>query len=51
MKRKDETEFEEVEVECIGCGKRVRVIKRKGEKAEAFICQRCGQGEMIIDDD
>ncbi len=47
IKNKEKTEFEEVEINCAGCGRKMRVIKRKGYSIKGMLCQRCGLGEQI----
>lgn len=47
MKKEKENEFEEVEINCVGCGRKMRIIKRKGYDMEGTLCQRCGLGEKI----
>ena len=42
--------FEEVTLICEGCGKKVKVVRREGEKTDKFLCQACGQGETWTDD-
>ena len=43
--------YEEVEFTCANCGKHVKMIKVTGYSTEGLLCQRCGQGEDISDDD
>jgi DNA-directed RNA polymerase subunit RPC12/RpoP len=40
-------EFEEVEFVCSNCGKKVKMIKRKGYSTEGLLCQKCGLSEEI----
>jgi len=42
--KKEKTEFEEVVVTCINCGRKVKVIKVKGFDTDSFLCQKCGLG-------
>jgi len=42
-KGKRSTDYEEVEVECIGCGKKRKIVKLKARKINSFLCQRCGK--------
>ncbi len=44
-------EFEEVEFNCPNCGKKVKMLKRKGYSIEGLLCQRCGLGEEKPDTD
>ena len=35
------SDFEETELECEVCGKRVKRVVRKGIKSKKFLCQGC----------
>ncbi len=35
------SEFEEAELECEVCGKKVKRVIRKGTKLKKFLCQGC----------
>lgn len=45
MKKKENNEYEEVIIKCIGCGKKIKVIKIKGYDVNTFLCQKCGKSE------
>ena len=35
--------YEEVELTCEVCGKKVRRVRMKSKKSKKFLCQRCGK--------
>jgi hypothetical protein len=43
-KKKTEADFEEVEVICRNCGRKVKVIKVRGFDTDSFLCQKCSFG-------
>jgi predicted SprT family Zn-dependent metalloprotease len=36
-------EFEEVELVCEVCGKKVKRVRRKSDSEKKFLCQLCGK--------
>lgn len=43
--------YEEVEVKCVSCGKKIKVIKHKGSSDDNFLCQKCGFGGVGVSED
>ncbi len=44
--------YEEVEVNCVGCGRRFKVMRYKGSIDEEHLCNKCGGlGGGGIEDD
>jgi len=41
--KNNQTEFEEVEVNCKICGKKIKFVRRKGRTSESLVCQKCGK--------
>lgn len=41
---KKEADFEEVEVTCSSCGRKVKIIKVTGFDPSYFLCQKCSFG-------
>lgn len=41
--KKPFTDFEETEITCIGCGKKIKIVKLKTRKINDFLCQKCGK--------
>ena len=35
--------FEEIFIKCIGCGKKIKIVKRKEKDIESFLCQQCAK--------
>jgi len=44
-------EFEERIIRCANCGKKMKIIVKKGYNTEGLLCQKCGLGEEIKDED
>ena len=43
---------EEIQVKCVGCGKKIKVVRYSGSKDEDFLCQKCsGAGSGGEEDD
>ena len=36
-------DYEEVELICEVCGKKIKRVRRKSNKSRKFLCQRCGK--------
>ena len=34
--------YEEIEVKCVSCSKRFKVMRYAGSKEEEHLCQKCG---------
>jgi len=41
--KSDVLEYEEVELVCEGCGKKVKRVRRKNKDKKEFLCQKCGK--------
>lgn len=43
--------YEEIQVKCVSCGKKIKVMRYKGSNDEEFLCQKCGFGSGGVSED
>lgn len=49
--KKNKLDYEIVTFTCPSCGKKVRMVKLKSVSIKGLLCQKCGQGDEMTEND